>query len=210
MLAAIFIALGFLSRPAHEWAAVIGGIGFGAFIDEMGKFITNDNNYFLRANNCYYLCHFHLDLLAIRGIFYFRPMTRYENLANAFELMKQGSINGLNSEDEQTILNSLEHCDPTNPLVIHLREMLPHIRIVPSRQPYLLNRFKHSTGCFLPDGHHPLVVCWSGDCLFRFYCRDRFFGVHRRHQFTLEYYTGYHRSGYHSSGFASIVGKTDP
>jgi hypothetical protein len=156
MLAAIFIALGFLSRPAHEWAAVLGGIGFGAFIDEMGKFITNDNNYFFEPTIAIIYVTFILIYLAIRGIFYFRPKTQYENLANAFELMKHGSINGLNSEDEQTILNSLEHCDPANPLVIHLREMLPHIRIVPTRQPYLMNRFKHQ----LDASYQTVITRW--------------------------------------------------
>jgi hypothetical protein len=156
MLAAIFIALGFLSRPAHEWAAVLGGIGFGAFIDEMGKFLTNDNNYFFQPTIAIIYVTFILIYMAIRGIFNFRPKTHYENLANAFELMKQGSINGLNSEDEQTVLNALEHCDGANPLVIHLREMLPHIRIVPTRQPYLFNRFKHR----LDASYHTIITRW--------------------------------------------------
>jgi hypothetical protein len=156
MLAAIFIALGFLSRPAHEWAAVLGGIGFGAFIDEMGKFLTNDNDYFFQPTIAIIYVMFILIYLAIRGIFNFRPRTQYENLANAFELMKHGSINGLNSEDEKTVLNALENCDPANPLVIHLREMLPHIRIVPTRRPYLLNRFKH----WLDTSYQTVITRW--------------------------------------------------
>ena len=48
MLIGMFMALGFLSHPAHEWAAVIGGLGFGAFIDELGKFITQNNDYFFQ------------------------------------------------------------------------------------------------------------------------------------------------------------------
>jgi hypothetical protein len=142
MMVAIFMALAFLSRPAHDWAAVLGGIGFGAFIDELGKFITRDNNYFFQPTIALIYVTFILIYLAIRGIFNYRPMTRHENLANAFELMKNGSINGLSAEDEQTILNILNQCDQNNPLSGHLKEMLPHIRIVPSRQPHVLNRWK--------------------------------------------------------------------
>jgi hypothetical protein len=148
MLAAIFMALGFLSRPAHEWAAVLGGIGFGAFIDEMGKFITNDNNYFFQPAIAIIYVTFILIYIAIRWVFNYRPLTPYEDLANAFELVKQGSVNGLNREDEQTVMNLLERCDPADPLAQHLREMLPHIRTVPSRQPYLLNRLKHRVDRF--------------------------------------------------------------
>jgi hypothetical protein len=142
MLASIFISLGFLSRPAHEWAAVLGGLGFGAFIDEVGKFVTRDNDYFFQPTIAMIYVTFILLYIAIRAVFDYRPMTRRENLANAFELMKQGSINGLTEEDEQTILHLLEKCDPDDPLTGHLKEMLPHIRIVLSRRPHLVTRFR--------------------------------------------------------------------
>ncbi len=148
MLVAIFMSLGFLSLPAHEWAAVLGGIGFGAFIDELGKYLTNDNNYFFQPTIALIYITFILIYLAIRGVYNYRPLVHQENLANVFEIMKQGSINGLNTEDEQTVLKLIERCDPLNPLYGHLKEMLPYFRIVPSRKPHIMNRFKHRTDAF--------------------------------------------------------------
>ena len=46
MLGAIILLLSFLDSSSKVWAAVLGGIGFGTFIDELGKFVTSDNNYF--------------------------------------------------------------------------------------------------------------------------------------------------------------------
>src|SRR5665648_665309 len=46
MVIAIGLLLIFLNRSIRRPAAVIGGVGFGFFIDELGKFITSDNNYF--------------------------------------------------------------------------------------------------------------------------------------------------------------------
>ena len=48
MLAGISVSLSFLGLHAQRLAAFLSGIGFGAFIDELGKFITRDNNYFFR------------------------------------------------------------------------------------------------------------------------------------------------------------------
>ena len=45
MLVALVMLLGFLGKHVKRAAAVVGGAGFGAFIDELGKFITSDNNY---------------------------------------------------------------------------------------------------------------------------------------------------------------------
>ena len=48
MVLAIGILLIFLGRGARRPAALIGGVGFGFFIDELGKFITEDNDYFFK------------------------------------------------------------------------------------------------------------------------------------------------------------------
>src|SRR5438034_6470211 len=45
MVIAIGMLLTYLGRSVRHSAAVLGGIGFGFFIDELGKFITSDNNY---------------------------------------------------------------------------------------------------------------------------------------------------------------------
>src|SRR5256884_7206172 len=48
MLIAIVLLLVFLASTTRHVAAVVGGFGFGAFIDELGKFLTSDNNYFFK------------------------------------------------------------------------------------------------------------------------------------------------------------------
>jgi hypothetical protein len=47
-LIAIGLMLAFVSPGARKAAAVVGGIGLGLFIDELGKFVTSDNNYFFK------------------------------------------------------------------------------------------------------------------------------------------------------------------
>lgn len=48
MSAAIIINLAFLGNRRRWLSAILGGIGFGVFIDELGKIITKDNNYFFQ------------------------------------------------------------------------------------------------------------------------------------------------------------------
>src|SRR5438270_5212217 len=48
MAAAIVINVSFLGARVQRFSALLGGVGFGIFIDELGKFITRDNNYFFR------------------------------------------------------------------------------------------------------------------------------------------------------------------
>src|SRR5438128_3434136 len=44
MLLSLLILLVYLGRRVMRLAAVVGGLGFGVFLDELGKFITSDNN----------------------------------------------------------------------------------------------------------------------------------------------------------------------
>ncbi len=48
MFAAIGLLLVFWNPAMRRLAAVVAGVGFGLFIDELGKFITADNDYFYR------------------------------------------------------------------------------------------------------------------------------------------------------------------
>jgi hypothetical protein len=48
LLAAVIMLTTYVGRWARRWAAIIGGIGFGTFIDELGKFVTSSNDYFFQ------------------------------------------------------------------------------------------------------------------------------------------------------------------
>ena len=48
MLAALMLLLAYLGRSVQHVAAIVAGLGFGTFVDEIGKFVTADNDYFFR------------------------------------------------------------------------------------------------------------------------------------------------------------------
>jgi hypothetical protein len=50
VLVSAFLILLLSERPNKLFAALLGGIGFGLFIDEIGKFVTKDNNYFYKPS----------------------------------------------------------------------------------------------------------------------------------------------------------------
>src|SRR6266704_5878133 len=72
MVAAIGMLLSLLTRTWQLIAAVVGGVGFGLFIDELGKFLTSDNNYFFKPTATLIYALFIVLFLMAREIRHFR------------------------------------------------------------------------------------------------------------------------------------------
>jgi hypothetical protein len=72
MLVAILLLLLYLSSSTRLAAAVTVGAGLGAFVDELGKFVTSDNNYFFKPTAAILYVLFVILFLATREIRRFR------------------------------------------------------------------------------------------------------------------------------------------
>lgn len=131
MLAALLVLFLYLDRPAHRIAAVIAGLGFGTFVDEIGKFVTADNDYFFRpALVLIYLIFVALFLL-YRAVADARTLSAAEHLANALDVLEPAAAHPIDARTRGTASRLLAGSDPTDPLVPALRDWLasrPHAR----------------------------------------------------------------------------------
>ena len=115
LLAAVLLLVGFLDRTVGHAAVVIAGIGFGTFIDEIGKFVTSDNDYFFRPAIALIYGVFVVVFLVARALVGRRQVTGDEALANALELMAGAPARGLEPDDRARIRELLELADPADP-----------------------------------------------------------------------------------------------
>lgn len=124
MVGALFILLACLGRRAKQAAATLAGIGFGFFIDELGKFITQDNNYFFRPTfGIVYLVFVALYLVS-RAIARLRPLSRREYLVNAVDMVIDLLENGATHEEAARALAYLERSGVEGALAEGLRETI--------------------------------------------------------------------------------------
>ncbi|MBD0864061.1 hypothetical protein IA539_23110 [Gordonia sp. zg691] len=95
MMMALVTGWLFLGATARVVAIVLGGIGFGLFLDEVGKFVTRDNDYFYgpSAEIMYVLVV--LVLLISRIVRDVKRPTGVEALANAAVIAADGVAHGL-------------------------------------------------------------------------------------------------------------------
>ncbi|MDW5595705.1 hypothetical protein VSS74_15250 [Conexibacter stalactiti] len=140
MLVAIGLSVTFLGRPVKRRVAIIGGVGFGFFIDELGKFVTSDNNYFYQpAAALIYLIFVGLFLLA-RWIQNRGLLTPRESLANAIELAGEATRHPFDDRTRARALELLDRSDPADPLVAPVRRLLEEIETIPAPPPSRVER----------------------------------------------------------------------
>lgn len=142
MLLALILMLTYLGRGVRQTAALIGGAGFGTFIDEVGKFITQDNDYFYQPAVALIYVTLVLTYVAVRSIHRDQIASPEEYLVNALQEIENVAVNDLDQQERDRALSYLEHGDPGEPLVVALRDLLHGSSIVPTPRPHALTRLR--------------------------------------------------------------------
>jgi hypothetical protein len=135
MVIAIGILLSLLGRRARWPAALIGGIGFGFFIDELGKFITADNNYFFKpAAGVIYVVFVTLFLVS-RTYQRHRGLNEAERVRNAIELIGEASSGPFHVGSRDRALALLAEVPASNPLRAPLVALAGSVDATPDPDP---------------------------------------------------------------------------
>ena len=108
MLVAILLLLAYLDRPIQHAAAFIAGLGFGTFIDEIGKFMTTDNDYFFRPTVSLIYVVFVVVFLVAHALVGQRRLTEREALANALDLLEPRLDRPIEGDDRKRIEDLLD------------------------------------------------------------------------------------------------------
>jgi hypothetical protein len=124
MLLALILLLSAISRLPLRIASVLGGMGFGLFIDELGKLVTRDLDYFYRPAVMLIYLVFVALYLGIQAIGRWVEPSPQACLVNALELTKEAVIRDLDPEEKRQALALLAKCDTADPVVRSLRDLL--------------------------------------------------------------------------------------
>lgn len=135
MLMAMVILLVFLSTRTKVISAILGGIGFGLFIDELGKFITHDNNYFYQPA----IALIYLILLSL--FFLFRMISRKqtfsqkEYLMNALMLLEEAVLNDMDNEEKEKYQEFLTEAGDYHHLTAKLNSLTGTLTVTNPKPP---------------------------------------------------------------------------
>jgi len=145
MICALTVALVWAGERARMWTALLGGVGIGLFVDEVGKYLTTTNDYFYRpAAAIIYLV---FAALLVVASFLGRDSVAdvgdaSQRLATAAQIAASGLVSGLTAEERASATQLLTGCpEQDRDAVLRLLE-LAEVR-EPSRLTQLLARIRH-------------------------------------------------------------------
>lgn len=107
MLASIVCLLYFHGFRVKFASALMAGIGFGFFIDELGKFITSNNDYFYQPAAMLIYVVFVLLWAVFAWLAKYVAVTPQELAIDTFSKLRDAMIYGISSKDKHSIINQL-------------------------------------------------------------------------------------------------------
>lgn len=111
-------------------ATLVAGAGFGAFIDELGKFITRDNDYFYQPTVALIYIIFVVLFLLAKLIERRRQTTEADHLFLASQGIQWLAIGKLDHERQQIALKHLDESGNTSPIAHWMRDALTNAELV--------------------------------------------------------------------------------
>jgi hypothetical protein len=135
MLISIFLLLMFIGKRTEKIAAIIGGIGFGTFIDEVGKFVTQDNDYFFQPSVAIIYATFILIVLIVRGIKTGKTYSSREFLLNTLRETEEVVLHDMDKEERDRALEFLDKSKSDEPIALSLRKTLEDTTLIPLPSP---------------------------------------------------------------------------
>ncbi len=106
MVVALIVCFTFIGRRSRNLAVLTGGIGFGLFLDEVGKFVTKTNDYFFAPSVAIMYVVVVIVLLANRALQDSRKQTPEGSLIEAAAATTESLASGVTAR-ERTVITGL-------------------------------------------------------------------------------------------------------
>ncbi|GGR67582.1 hypothetical protein GCM10010169_09070 [Micromonospora fulviviridis] len=141
MTAGLGVALVFLGSAARILGAILGGMGFGLFIDEVGKFVTAGTDYFYAPAASIIYVAFALLVVITQALRGRTRLSASERTANALFTVVGGLTTGLTARRRAAVRRLVQGCGPeVEEAVARLLDAVPRSEPPAPRfwQPWLL------------------------------------------------------------------------
>jgi hypothetical protein len=152
----------FLGLRAQRLAAFVGGVGFGFFIDEIGKVVTSDNDYFFRPAVGIIYAVFVILYLTFNFLSRRQRLTSREYQLNALIQLEEAIVHHMDPTEKERAHRTLRKADQNNAMTKGLQNLLENVDLVPEDQPPLISRFlgfmdRTYTNFWLSRSSNPLI-----------------------------------------------------
>src|SRR5579862_6646628 len=155
LLAGLLATLAFLSPGVKPLAAVAGGVGFGLFIDEVGKFVTKDVNYFYKpAIAIIYVC-----FVALFGLIRWlsrRWFSATEATLAGLDALQRAVMHGLTRRRRDGVLRLMRETGAATPLAREVAGLLERVELSPERMPVAERVSRRLEALWIPLTRHRL------------------------------------------------------
>lgn len=104
LLASVIVILYYHGHRAKIIGSVVAGIGLGFFIDELGKFITADNDYFYQPTPMLLYIFFIILWLIFNRLDSYIPTSNRQRYIDMITRLRDSTIHGMTQKDKKIIL----------------------------------------------------------------------------------------------------------